>query len=298
MFSEHNSGTPIVQRRATAILAILLLVSTTVAGYFFLKRSGITTQTISTFFGVPTATPTLERYRDARTGVELIFIPETDMFPESWIQPPVSGSATAISVDEIARSLSIVTQSLNKYPADIFPANLRKIYLVKQLSFFGTYYGGTATAELGGRIYIVNDGIARGYHDAGLEWAFHSELSSILRYNYPQYFDEAAWLAVNPPDFQYRSSGAEALKEGTSANVLDQEYLRLGFLHQYATSNVEEDYNAIASHIWANIPEFWRAVDSYERIRRKTNLVIQFYSHIHPLFTESYFKSLPVVLPQ
>ncbi len=85
-------------------------------------------------------------------------------------------------------------------------------------------------------------------------------------------------------------SGVEAIKNGWASLHFDQSLAREGFLNQYATASLEEDFNATAQSIFAGSADFWRAVDRYDALRNKTRLAIQFYQALEPMFTEVYFR--------
>jgi hypothetical protein len=154
---------------------------------------------------------------------------------------------------------------------------------------YGASIGGTYTDDT---IYIVDGGTALGYTDHFIERAFHEEYSSILFRRYQNYFDAYGWKELNPPDFSYYGSGYDAIKEGHAALDYDPDLLFDGFINQYATSEIENDFNAIASRLMSGEAEFWQAFDEYPGIRDKALLVMDFYQKINPIFTEDYFRSL------
>jgi hypothetical protein len=49
-----------------------------------------------------------------------------------------------------------------------------------------------------------------------------------------------------------------------------------------------------AQNIFSGGSQFWLIVDSFDPIRKKTELIIRFYQLIDPVFTEEYFRSLAV----
>lgn len=229
------------------------------------------------------------RDTDQATGVEIITDIEPDMFPEGWRHPPASVQATRLRPEEVERSVRIVKSALEKYPPALVKQNLKKVYVVDTLVFYGASIGGTYAT---GKVYLVNTGIVDGYTDQFIERAFHEEYSSILFRTHSTYFRRAAWTAINPPDFVYGTSGYDPARDDFVALVYDPELNAEGFVHLYATTDLENDFNAIASRLFVGEEEFWQIADEYGKIKEKMLLVIDFYRQIDPMFTEEYFRAL------
>jgi hypothetical protein len=159
------------------------------------------------------------------------------------------------------------------------------------MSFYKVDYGGTNSADA---VYLTDDGEKNGYNDLYLEQTFHHEFSSILYRNYTSFLNERAWLAANPPGFDYidPENGVGAIRNNQSSQELDTALCKKGFLTQYSESGMENDLNTFAQHIFSPSPGFWDLVDNYPRIATKFNLLVLFYNSISPLFTEKYFRKL------
>ncbi len=222
-------------------------------------------------------------------GVKISFDYEDIIFPPAWRAAPINGAGESLKESEQKRSKIILNTALSKYPGEVLRLNLLTVYILKSMSFYGVGYGGTNSNE---EVYLTNNGISMGYTDDYIEQTFHHEFSSILYRNYPQLLDEKSWSAVNPPGFDYKDpeNGVGAIRNNESSQELDTALCRQGFLTQYALSGLENDINTVAQNLFLPAKGFWRMVDSYPPIARKTGLLISFYNKIDPLFTEAYFR--------
>lgn len=228
-------------------------------------------------------------YLDEATGVRIVWALEDDMFPRSWLSARINAQAEPLSKEEIDRSILIVTNSLRKYPADLIKSNLKAVYVVHRLKFFGVSAAGT---NYHFKVYIVNRGTAEGFTDDFIEKVFHAEFSSILFYNYKKNFDQESWKKINPQSFQYGTSGVNAIKQNQAGEVINELLLQKGFLSQYAQSTLENDFNSFAKNVFTADNHFWDIVRRYERIRKKLTLFINFYHSLDPVFNEEYFNNI------
>lgn len=227
------------------------------------------------------------RTKDERTGIEIVFVAEQGMFPESWYKDDIQGKAISLNKKEIPRTIALLQKCLSKYPSDLLTKNLRKIYVVKKLEFFGVRYGGTNSSDI---VYISNQGIEKGYNDIFIEQIFHAEFSSILWRNYSSDFREEEWLKNSKTS--YGNGGVEALKTGSSSELFQKEIHRKGFLNQYAMSSVENDFNAFAKNIFKAKNSFWSITQAHEGLKNKLQLIINFYHNLNKQFTQGYFHKI------
>lgn len=211
------------------------------------------------------------------------------IFPSEWQKKPIRAQAAPLPDSEVSRSLAAANRAIRKYPTSLLQQNLHGVYFVGELRFYGLPYGGTNSQDM---IYIANRGANNGFTDQFLEESFHHEFSSILLRNYARQFDEPSWIACNAPGARYRSNGTEALREGSASTDYQRPYHELGFLAQYATASVEEDFNMMAEGLFSGNPRFWEAVDSYPRLKMKSAHAILFYNKLDSRFTEAWFRSL------
>lgn len=211
------------------------------------------------------------------------------MFPASWNQREISPIASSLEPTEINRTFTVLDRAMEKYPDSLLKRNLKKVYVVRRLSFYGVPYGGTNSSDT---VYLANAGREMGFSDRFLEESFHHEFSSILLRNYPNLFDRRAWLAANPPGFKYLGDGTMAVRSGSASTKASPRLQADGFMAQYATASIEEDFNMIAEALLTGNSDFWRAVQSSPRLRQKADVAIRFYGSLSGSFNESSFRSL------
>ncbi len=213
---------------------------------------------------------------------------EDDMFPESWRGGDAKASAESLPAFEKARSIRLVEMAFTKYPKEVLQPNLKRVYILRTMSFFGMTYGGTNSLDT---VYLSNRGVDYGYTDLYIEESFHHEFSSILLRNNRRSLDIRAWTNCNDPEVKYQGNGTDALQSGMADTRYRDEWHDLGFLAQYATASVEEDFNMMAEGMFGGDPRFWRAVDKFPRIRKKFDLILKFYQNLSPEFTEKKLRS-------
>ncbi len=222
-------------------------------------------------------------------GTKIIFQTDKKIIPCKWRNKKTQPEYSFIHADDIPHTLEILNTSLGKYPEVVLKKNLKRIYVLKKLYFFGLEYGGTYYRR---EIFLTNNGIKNGYTDQYIEGTFHHEFSSVLIKRYGRFLDTEGWLKANPDDFSYGKGGVEALRNNTTGLKLDTALFNKGFLNEYSLSSFEEDLNCYAEYLFRNNPGFWQAWEVSEAIRRKTAILISFYHRIDPVFTEEYFKGL------
>ena len=224
-------------------------------------------------------------------SIRIAFTYSPTIFPIEWQQSPINADASIIDNRETVRCKQLTIKALDKYPAEMLRLNLKAVYWLKKMSFYGVGYGGTNSTNA---VYLTNDGATLGYTDNYLEQTFHHEFSSILFRNYPSLFDSMAWKTVNEKNFNYNDpeDGVGAIRNTASSQDLDTAICRRGLLTQYSMSSIENDVNTFAQNLFAASEGFWEMVEKYPRIRLKVYLLIKFYNKINPLFTEQYFRRI------
>ncbi|MGG9971756.1 hypothetical protein ACQ33O_08170 [Ferruginibacter sp. SUN002] len=245
---------------------------------------------LSLIFG--SCTSLTAQYSDTTiSGIPIQFKYDSNIFPAFWREKEINATGTEISVEEIPRSKQSMIEALNKYPISLLTNNLRHVYFLKDMSFYNVSFGGTNSIT---NLYITNDGISYGFTNTYIEQTFHHEFSSILMRNYISKLDTAAWNAANAPGIVYtdEQGGVGAIANGESSQDIDTALCRRGILTKYALSAMENDLNTLAQNIFKPDEGFWNIVDTYPRIRKKVNLLIDFYHKLDPVFTKSYFRKL------
>lgn len=143
-------------------------------------------------------------------------------------------------------------------------------------------------------MYLTNKGLSRGYDNAYIERVFHAEFSSILLRKYKTLFDEDAWLACNDPDVEYGDGGVAALKTNKNSEYFSDTLNSLGFINQYATSDMENDFNSFAKNMFLPRQSFLDLLKEYPRLKKKSKLLIDFYSQINSYFTAEFFNNMDI----
>lgn len=234
------------------------------------------------------------RLDDPRLTVS--FKSDQSIFPKTWKNSEIKPTAQPISPTDETPCVQIIRNALSKYPSKLTEANLKTVYIIQNLSFYGLNYGGTNSSDA---LYLTLVPVREdNFGLKFLERAFHHELSSILLRNYNHLFPTSSWTAANPPDFQYRGDGTQSLREGTANTKYDSKLNDQGFLAQYSTSSLEEDFNMFAEAIFTGDSDFWRIYSKNPSIAKKADLVINFYNRIDPIFTKSTFTQLAQVHAQ
>ena len=235
------------------------------------------------------------RHYHKSTGIEIVFIEEADMFPESWHSDRVNAKVKALDKDEVARSVDIILDCFSHYPDSLLSAHVKRVYVLKSIEFFGQEYGGTYTKDF---VFVTNQGLKKGYSDMYISKVFHAELSSVFFTRQKDQFPMQAWKKANSSDLNYGKGGMEALKAGQSSETFNEELHQMGVLNQYALSSLENDFNAFAKNLWVPSAEFWEVTSKFERLNKKLELIVDFYHTLDPTFDLTYFKNLTPETPQ
>jgi len=222
--------------------------------------------------------------------VKVVFEYSADIFPDDWRNDRIDAQGQQIAIEEIPRSKQVAIKALNKYSTTLLSYNLKGLYFLKSMKFFGVSFGGTNSSDA---LYLTNNGITLGYTDAYIEQTFHHEFSSILFRNYARFFDTTAWKKANDPSFDYNDpeSGVGAIRNGRSSQVLDTSLAKYGFITEYAMSSLENDLNTLAQNLFLPEQSFWNIVDKYPKIKTKIQLLIAFYNKLDDRYTERYFRA-------
>lgn len=233
--------------------------------------------------------PDTDRYVDPRTGIPIIFVSDSDMYPAFWSEKPINQKSKPIDTSEIERSKRIILAALAKYPVRIIRTYIDRIYVTSGLSAYNTPMGGTRSDN---RVYINNEGVKNGYTDEYMEKTFHHEFSSVLLLNSDTAFDSEKWNSFNDTSFEYSNDEFAAIREDRSGQDLDTNLHKIGLLHQYASTTMENDFNSFAELLFLPSPEFIAAVKKYPRLKRKVLYMIDFYTKIDPGYAVMRFTYL------
>lgn len=195
-------------------------------------------------------------------------------FPPEWLNPPIDARGEQISESEVGNLIPIIEDFLAVYPKNIIEKNLKEIYLLGDLNFYGKRFGATYSAK---GLYIKSEGSAKGFTKLFLLSQLHSEFSSILMRNYT--FPMEAWSQLNPVGFNYSGNGVEVI-ENIDLFSSEENLLKNGFLVIYSKSSLENDFNMISFWLFTRPSELKALCINHEILRKKVVLAIEFYRSI------------------
>jgi hypothetical protein len=190
---------------------------------------------------------------------------------------------TKLRTDKDVEAARVALQvALKKYPASFIERVLNTVYVGSELKWtsnqnkdvegwMGLYRYQDRT------IFMKFDGNA-----AVFERVFHHELAHGIHFGFYGRFNQSAWLAANPPGFQYTGVADPG---PPSPEVLQQ-----GFVRPYAMYSLPEDVACLAECLIGDPQSFSRGVGRYPRINSKARVLIGLYQAVDPVMTVSYFK--------
>lgn len=222
--------------------------------------------------------------------VLLSFRTDQSIFPREWQTLEIDPVAEPLPVLEEGACVTAIREELRRYPTAVVEKNLKGVFIGQGLRFYGLQYGGTNSLD---SLYLSLPGWHdRVLADRFLRRAFHHEFSSILLRNYATRFRQGEWESALPTGFKYSGDGAQSLREGKSSTRYEARYNRQGFLAEYSTSSLEEDFNLFAEAIFCGDPEFWRLYDTFPAIAVKADLVLALYASIDPAMDAKSLRGL------
>jgi hypothetical protein len=209
--------------------------------------------------------------------------------PASWQREPFNFYARTPTDDQMAATLNILARGFTKYPSPVLADNLSDIVVCACITVRNTALTGTNSRH---NVYLVCCNGTGVVACAGVEFAFHHEVSSILLRNYSTLLDAKAWQQNNAADMAYGTSTYDFQRTRPHAHRLDYEYAAKGFVSDYARCTFEDDVNETSAYLFSGDVDFWLAVDRYPRLRAKVSLLVKMYHGINDQFTEEYFRAL------
>ena len=226
---------------------------------------------------------------DKRTNIIIYFSINKNTFPKSWKTKKINAKGVSLSKKEYQITKRTIKKALAKYPLSVIKNNLKAIYVLKKIEFYGQQYGGTNSTDT---VYLTNNGIARNYSEHYIEQTFHHEFSSILLRNYPHYFDKEKWINTNIKGFKYGKGGVNALKKKIANQKFNRRINKKGLLTQYSISSLENDFNNFAQNIFLPSKNFKSILRKYKRLRQKRDIILRFYQRIDNQFTKQFFNEI------
>ena len=194
----------------------------------------------------------------------------------------------ALDADRMEIGRDMLGTALAKYPMALLSEHLEAVHLVRpgSLRQFRNGQWDPAAAGTYGEtsLYVILETFpGRTGASRFSEAVFHHELSSILVGKHPELFNQNAWRAANPPRFKYanRMVGSPQLATNLFAE---------GFVASYGKSSLENDVNTYAMHLFTRADWLLRQAERHPRVRRKLDVLMDFYERLDPGFTRGFFR--------
>ncbi len=196
-------------------------------------------------------------------GVIISFEP-TVVVPKSW------NLTVDVCEENQSKMIEIVETEIDKYPSDILK-NLKKVYVFTAIKLSGSLIGGTFYKDT---LYLKVG------KEETMKIKFHHELFHLLYSKHKTLLNINSW--EQSCEKNESSSGLTAIKNNTSSVSYSTVYYKKGYMYEYATSCLDEDMASIAEHLFVNSPQFEYAINNFDKIKSKSDLMKQFYKKISP----------------
>lgn len=194
--------------------------------------------------------------------------------------------------------LHVIERAFAKYPKGFLAKYLKKVYLVDSVCYFGESVAGLSNPS-DSTIFLHYCACKHKIDTFFMEQTFHHEFSHLLYYGFGWKFKALKWYDANPSDFDYNKlwnkiRAKKRVSPSPRLNSYDIEYFKEGFINLYATKSLKEDFATVAEHLFlSDIPDFWKTISNNRRLKKKVNIIIEFYRKLDPSFTREYFSTLP-----
>lgn len=180
--------------------------------------------------------------------------------------------------------LKILSQEVEKYPADILNTDLDNIFIGGQILgtneqyFSGFYQPSSQNIYLFPLVFDMSS-----FEDGTtIRSTIHHEISSILLRKYR--FDMIGFMAHNGSEIEYWHDEDYLLENPPPSYYASDALLSEGLLTHYAQTSPENDYNGYVEVAFAYPEIMSRFCSSYERIKLKYEFIKKFYLKISPDF--------------
>ncbi|WP_426369921.1 hypothetical protein [Pseudocolwellia sp. HL-MZ7] len=179
-------------------------------------------------------------------------------------------SAEQSSLDE---SLRGVEDALIAYPDDFVSSQIDAIFIAGNMFFDGMQAGGTYQYSW---IIVAStiDSSGESNYNSAL-YGVHHELSSFIYHK--SFVITRFWGDLMPKNWEAKVTDKEALAD--NYEPIDYEN---GFLNNYATTSVENDFNTYAEFVFARTDELIELAKQYPLVAKKLRLFINAYSRQSP----------------
>lgn len=201
--------------------------------------------------------------------------------PVTFFVPPYTQLNATIAEGEIFpasqgvlhESLTGVEDALAAYPAGFASSLIDAIFIAGNMFFDGMSAGGTYHHSW---IIVASttDPTGESNYNSAL-YGVHHELSSFIYHK--NFVIARVWGSLMPKNWQAKVTDKEALAR--SYQPIDYEN---GFLNNYATTTVENDFNTYAEFVFARPDELIELAKTYPLVAKKLRLFINAYAKQSP----------------
>lgn len=216
-------------------------------------------------------------------GVVVQTSAESFKFPRGW----KNMAMVPLREADLPRTLQLLEVALSKYPEPVLQEYLLEVFVLHAIKVDDYQIGGTETWR---RVFVAIDL----HSDEVIEGTFHHEFAgSLYHHEDSRRRSEDQWKACLPEGFQYENNPQGALARGFKYLRLDPEFGKQGFVSNYAATEISNDFCETAREVFLNKPDFWEFVDKHPLVKRKVDLVIDYYHKLDESFEYDYFRNLP-----
>lgn len=214
--------------------------------------------------------------------------------PAQFYIPPLKriddgNNITIKQVDKqyVPEVLEGAVNALNLYPPDFVKKYLSAIFIAGKI----TIYDVEGAATFANSWIFISAPSAEAGRTVDYEKSVHHEFSSLVFYN--AQFPVIEWHLVNPPAFKYLEKHEDVIRAADRKNRkkprLAEQWYEAGFVSDYGMSDMENDFNTYAEMAMSEPEELKALSAKYQPIKRKTHLLVEFYTRLAPQMCD-YFK--------
>ena len=195
----------------------------------------------------------------------------------------------AVSDDAPGIGVEAVHHAITSYPCGVLSRVLDRVVVGDRIRLDSLAVGGTYDPSAR-TVFIALRGDVSVVGFPAIVLTCHAEISSLLLNEYRQELDEREWYSCNPGGFTYGVGGYEAIRDGVCGTRWDSRWLSRGFLCEYGTASIEEDFNSIAAYMMIGDLALDAASLHHSALGHKLELVRRFYARISPEFSAAFFE--------
>lgn len=220
--------------------------------------------------------------------VPIYTVLDRDMFPASWEDHPREVIAYPLESDDLPqREMQLIDRTLSQFTPALL-GEVECIYLASRIQCEKHHLQVLSSSD---RMYLALGNASSSRSRRALEGDVYWGMGSILYHRFQYRLDTRAWEHLLPRDFEYVGSGCQAIHEGKHSHSWQTHYHERGFLYQYTQASMACDFISIARELFRDNARFWRVIEEHPRLRAKTDLVIDFFHSLDPIYDEDFFRN-------